>query len=158
MDQKVFISSNKTATFVCPECGNVTTTDVARYASIDQKVTVKCRCNCGHNFKVILEKRHQFRKSTDLPGVYFYRMENGEIGKGSMRVLDVSGNGLKLKLNVARNFAIDEIIKVEFHLDDKHRTRIEKEVLVRNVNKNMVGTAFPHAEMDDANLGFYLMS
>jgi hypothetical protein len=158
MDQKVFISNNKTATFVCPKCGNVTTTDVARYAAIDQKVTVKCRCNCGNNFKVILEKRQQFRKSTDLPGTYFHRMKNGEIGQGSMRVIDISGNGLKIKLSVPQKFSVGEIIKVQFRLDDKHRTQIEKEVIVRNVNKEMVGTSFSPTENDDANLGFYLMS
>lgn len=158
MDQKVFISNNNTATFVCPQCGNVTTTDVSKYAAIDQKVTVKCRCNCGNNFKVTLEKRRQYRKSVDLPGAFFFRMDNGDIGKGSMRVVDISSNGFKLKLNVARNFAIGEPLRVEFHLNDNRRTFIEKEVIVRNVKKELVGTSFAPSEGDDPHLGFYLMS
>lgn len=157
-DQKVFISNNNTATFVCPQCGNVTTTDVSKYASIDQKVTVKCRCNCGNYFKVSLEKRRQYRKSTDLPGVYYHRMENGDIGKGNMRVVDISSNGFKLKLSVPQNFAIGETLQVQFHLDDSRRTRIEKEVIVRNVKTNLVGTSFAPTEGDDPHLGFYLMS
>ena len=158
MDQKVFISNNNTATFVCPQCGNVTTTDVSKYASLDQKVTVKCRCNCGNQFKVTLEKRRQFRKTVDLPGVYYHRMDNGDIGKGNMRILDISSNGFKLKLSVAQNFAIGETIRVEFHLDDKRRTFIDKEVVVRNVTSNLVGTSFAPSEGDDPHLGFYLMS
>jgi len=158
MVEKVFITNNNTATFVCPQCGNVTTANVAKYASIDKKVTVNCACNCGHRFKVSLEKRRQYRKSTDLPGIYYYRMDNGELDKGIMRVVDISTTGLKLRLAVERTFAPGEILRVEFHLDDKRRTFFEKHVIVRNVNKNFVGTAFAHNEGDDPNLGFYLMS
>lgn len=156
--QKVFISNNNTATFVCPQCGNVSTANVAKYAALDKKVTVNCKCNCGHQFKVSLEKRRQYRKATDLPGTYFYRMPNGDTDKGIMRVVDISSNGLKLKLNVERKFEIGARLRVEFHLDDKRRTPIEKEVIVRNVKKNLVGTSFAPTEGDDPSLGFYLMS
>jgi hypothetical protein len=155
---KVFIASNNTATFVCPKCGNVTTTNVAKYAEIKQRVTVKCRCSCGHHFDVSLEKRRQYRKTTDLAGQFFHRLPNGEMDKGSMRVVDVSSSGLKLKLNVSRTFKEGDKIKVEFRLDDKRRTLIEKEVIVRNVRKNLVGTSFEPSQMDDSDLGFYLMS
>jgi predicted RNA-binding Zn-ribbon protein involved in translation (DUF1610 family) len=151
MTQKVFITSNNTATFVCPQCGNTSVVDVAKYAAIDRKVTVNCNCICGHNFKVSLEKRRQYRKSTNLPGEYSYHMPNGDVDKGIMRVVDISSNGLKLKLNVERKFNGGEKIRVEFHLDDK-------EVIVRNVKKNLVGTSFSPTEGDDPALGFYLMS
>lgn len=158
MAQRVFISSSNTATFVCPRCGNVTTADVSKYASLDKRVTVKCSCNCGHHFAVSLEKRRQYRKQTDLPGIYYCRTNNGDMDKGVMRVVDVSTTGLKLRLNVERKFDIGEILRVEFHLDDKRRTLIEKTVIVRNVKNNLVGTAFAHGEGEDPSLGFYLMS
>jgi hypothetical protein len=132
--------------------------NVAKYAAIDKRVTVNCKCNCGHQFRVSLEKRRQFRKDTDLPGMYLYRTADGSVDKGSMRVVDISSKGLKLKLNVERAFQIGAPLQVEFHLDDKRRTFIEKEVIVRNVKKNMVGTSFAPTEGDDPNLGFYLMS
>jgi len=158
MVEKVFISSTNTATFVCPQCGNVTTADVSKFASTNKRITVNCNCNCGHRFKVSLEKRRQYRKSTDLPGVFFYRMENGDLGKGIMRVVDISSTGIKLKLNVERSFDLGEMIRAEFHLDDKRRTFIKKQIIVRNVYKNLVGTSFAPGEGDDPNLGFYLMS
>lgn len=158
MVEKVFISSSNTATFVCPQCGNVTTADVSKFATTNKRITVNCNCKCGHRFKVSLEKRRQYRKSTDLPGVFFYRMENGDLGKGIMRVVDISSTGIKLKLNVERNFDLGEIIRAEFHLDDKRRTFIKKQIIVRNVYKNLVGTSFAPGEGDDPNLGFYLMS
>ncbi len=156
--QKVFITSKSSATFVCPQCGNVTTADVSKYATIDKQVTVKCRCNCGHNFEVSLEKRRQYRKATDLPGIYYYRANRGDVNKGNMRVVDISAKGLKLKLNIERKFEVGESLRVEFHLDDKRRTFVDKEVIVRNVKKNLVGTSFAQTEGDDPNLGFYLMT
>ncbi len=158
MAQRVFISSKNTATFICPECSNAKTVDVSRYATTQQKVTVKCRCGCGHHFEVILEKRRQYRKTTDLPGTYFYQRANGEIDKGNMRVVDISSTGLKLKLSVARDFAVGDALRVEFHLDDKRRTFLEKKVIVRNVQNNLVGTAFAQSEGEDPHLGFYLMT
>jgi predicted RNA-binding Zn-ribbon protein involved in translation (DUF1610 family) len=158
MPQKVFITSNNTATFVCPKCGNTSVVNVTKYASTDKRVTVNCRCICGHDFKVSLEKRRQYRKSTDLPGEYSYRRPDGDTDKGVMRVVDISSNGLKLKLNVERRFNGGEKLRVEFHLDDRRRTYIEKEVIVRNVKKNLVGTSFAPTEGDDPALGFYLMS
>jgi predicted RNA-binding Zn-ribbon protein involved in translation (DUF1610 family) len=158
MVDKVFITSNNTATFVCPQCGNVTTANVAKFAAIDKRVTVKCKCGCGHRFSVSLEKRRQYRKTTDLPGMYYYRMPNGDEDKGIMRVVDISSTGIKLRLNVQRDFPVGELLRVEFHLDDKRHTLIDKKVVVRNVYGNLVGTAFPVNEADDPNLGFYLMS
>jgi hypothetical protein len=158
MPEKVFITQNNTATFVCPQCGNVTSADVGRYAALDKKVTVNCGCSCGHRFTVSLEKRRQYRKATDLQGTYYYRTPKGDLEKGNMRVVDISTTGLKLRLNVERQFAIGEILKVEFQLDDKRRNFIEKNVVVRNVKKHLIGTAFAPNEGDDPSLGFYLMS
>ena len=158
MVQKVFISNNNTATFVCPQCGNVSTVNVAKYAALDKRVTVKGKCICGHHFSVSLEKRRQYRKETDLPGNYYCRLSNGDMDKGIMRVVDISYKGLKLKLNVARQFKVGELLRVEFNLNDNRRTLIQKQVIVRNVKKNLVGTSFAPSEGNDPNLGFYLMS
>lgn len=158
MVQKVFITSKNTATFVCPQCGNTTVANVAKYASIDKKITVKCNCACGHRFSATIEKRRQYRKGTDLPGFYYYIRKNGDTDKGSMRVVDISSNGLKLKLSVERNFDAGEQLRVEFYLDDKRHTFINKEVIVRNVKKNLVGTSFAPNQGSDPALGFYLMS
>jgi predicted RNA-binding Zn-ribbon protein involved in translation (DUF1610 family) len=158
MTQKVFITTKNTATFVCPECGNTSIANVSKYAAIDKKVTVNCKCICGHQFKVSLEKRRQYRKATNLPGIYYYDRGHGDVDKGNMRVVDISSNGLKLKFNVERHFDGGERLRVEFHLDDKRHTYIKKEVIVRNTFNNLVGTSFSPHEGDDPDLGFYLMS
>jgi hypothetical protein len=53
---------------------------------------------------------------------------------------------------------LGQTLRVEFHLDDKRHTLINKKVIVRNVHKNLVGASFAPTEGDDPHLGFYLMS
>lgn len=154
--EKVHISSNNTATFVCPNCENTSTVDVSKYAKVDKRVTVNVKCRCGHRFTVVLEKRKKYRKETNLPGNYVNL--NAANDKGIMVVLDISSSGLKLKLNVKRNFKSGDALRVSFNLDDKRRTRIEKKVVVQNVNGNFIGVAFAPEEPDDPALGFYLLN
>jgi hypothetical protein len=158
MVEKVYIASNNTATFVCPNCENTTTVDVTKYLKMEKKVRVNIRCRCGHGFVSELEKRKKYRKQANLPGTYTYTGPNGRTDKGIMSVKDISSTGLKLRLNVRRNFEIGEKLVVEFNLDDRRRTPIEKKVLVKNVVGNFVGVAFSPNEPETPALGFYLMN
>ncbi len=158
MTERVFIARDDTATFICPKCGNTTTANVSKYAYLDKRVRVNCRCSCGHRFTSILEKRKQYRKKTNLPGSFVYHGQQGEMDKGLMTVLDISSNGLKIKLNAPRDFRVGDMLDVEFNLDDKRRTLIRKKVIIRNINQKMVGTAFSPHEAEDPALGFYLLS
>ena len=157
MDQTVFISSNNTATFRCPQCGKAKTSDVSRYAVTDQKITVNCTCTCGHRFRCRLEKRKQYRKGIDLPGKFTLLGEDGPADTGLVKVVDISTTGLKLKMTVPRAFPVGAKLLVEFRLDDRKRTPMEKRVIVRNVSGPFVGAAFHPNELDDPALGFYLM-
>lgn len=157
MDQTVFITKNNTATFRCPQCGQTKTADVSKYASIDKKISVNCTCACGHHFRCRLEKRKQYRKGADLPGRFTLLGKNGPEDTGLAKVVDLSTTGLKLKMTVPRTFPIGAKLLVEFHLDDRKRTPMEKRVIVRNVSGLYVGASFHPNEPDDPALGFYLM-
>lgn len=157
MEHTVFISKNNTATFRCPKCGHSKTTDVSQYASSDKKISVNCTCACGHQFRCRLEKRKQYRKGADLPGKFTLLGKNGPEDTGLAKVVDLSTTGLKLKMTVPRNFPIGAKLLVEFHLDDRKRTPMEKRVIVRNVSGLYVGASFHPNEPDDPALGFYLM-
>lgn len=154
--EKVHISSSNTATFVCPNCENTSTVDVSKYVKVDKRVLVKVKCRCGHQFTVALEKRKKYRKNTNLPGTYVSLTSDSD--KGVMTVMDISTTGLKLKLNVERDFKIGDVLKVEFNLDDKRRTHIEKKVVVQNISDHFVGVAFAPNQPDDPALGFYLLN
>ncbi len=157
MNQTVFISSNNTATFRCPKCDLAKVVDVSNYAATDKKITVTCTCSCGHRFRCRLEKRKQYRKGADLPGRFTLVGKDGAEDTGLVKVVDISTTGLKMHLNVSRSFPIGAELRVEFRLDDRKRTPMEKRVIVRNVSGSYVGASFHPSEPDDPALGFYLM-
>jgi hypothetical protein len=122
---------------------------VSRYAATGKKVTVNCTCACGHQFRCRLEKRKQYRKGSDLPGKFTLLGEDGSRDSGLVKVVDLSTTGVKLKMTVPRVFPIGANLLIEFRLDDRKRTPMEKRVIVRNVSGLYVGASFHPNEMDD---------
>jgi transcription elongation factor Elf1 len=158
MTQKIYITSKQMATFSCPQCNRSKTVDVSKYAAIDKMVTVNIKCPCGHAYKAILEKRRQYRKETNLPGTYVHFIDGQPRNRGLMTVKDLSTAGMKLRLNVKQSFAIGDQMRVEFHLDDAHRTLIKKTVIIRNQRDQFIGVELAPFEAVDKALGFYLFS
>jgi hypothetical protein len=158
MTQKIFVTSKHMATFSCPQCNRSKTVDVSKYAHMDKVVKVSIKCPCGHAYKAILEKRRHYRKETNLPGTYVHFIDGQPQNRGLMTVNDLSTAGMKLRLNVKQNFAIGDQMRVEFHLDDAHRTLIKKTVIIRNQHDQFIGVELAPFEAVDKALGFYLFS
>jgi hypothetical protein len=158
MTEKVYITSQQMATFVCPKCSRSKTVSVSKYANVDKLIKVNVKCPCGHTYTSILEKRKQYRKITSLPGSYIHFIDGRPVNRGVLTVEDISATGMKLKLNAPQGFAVGDQMEVDFNLDDKHRTLIKKRVIVRNINSPFIGVAFGPAEALDKALGFYLFS
>ena len=85
-------------------------------------------------------------------------VEGRQVEGGLMTVKDLSTSGLKIQVNTEHNCIVDDILQVEFYLDDNHRTLIRKKVVVRNVVGSKIGTEFAPTEAIDKALGFYLFS
>lgn len=158
MTEKVYITSQQMATFVCPKCSRSKTVSVSKYANVDKLIKVNVKCPCGHAYTSILEKRRQYRKATSLPGSYIHFIDGRPVNRGVMTVVDISATGMKLKLTTPQGFAVGDQMKVDFDLDDRHRTLIKKQVIVRNINGPFVGVEYGPAEALDKALGFYLFS
>ena len=158
MTQKIYVTSKQMATFSCPQCNRSKTVDVSKYANLDKMVKVNIKCPCGHAYKAILEKRRHYRKEANLPGTYVHLIGGQPRNRGLMTVKDLSVAGMKLQLNVKQSFAIGDQMKVEFHLDDAHRTLIKKTVIIRNQRDQFIGVELAPFESLDKALGFYLFS
>ena len=157
MAERVYISANNTATFVCPVCQRDSTVDVSQYAVMDKTIRVKSKCPCGNAWTSILEKRQQFRKDVSLPGTFKRVGATDQLSEGNMVVVDLSMTGLKLKMSFAPPFNTGDLLDIAFQLDDKRRTSITKKVKVMNVSGPYVGVAFLTSDPPGAALGFYLM-
>jgi hypothetical protein len=158
MTEKVYITNQQMATFVCPECSRSKTVNVSEYTNLDKLIKVKVKCPCGHAYTAILEKRKQYRKKTNLPGTFIHFVDGRPVNRGVMNVEDISATGLKLRLNSTLNCTVGDYLDVEFNLDDRNRALIKKHVIIRNITGSNLGVAFGPAEALDKALGFYLFS
>lgn len=158
MIEKVYITSRQMATFSCPKCQKSKTVNVSQYANLDKIVRVNVKCPCGHAFTSILEKRKKYRKETNLYGSYTRIVNGKQTDGGLMKVVDLSISGMKLQISGDHDCEVGDVIRVEFHLDDPQRSRIEKKVIVRNIMKDEIGTELAPTEAVDKALGFYLLN
>ncbi len=157
MPKKAYVTDDNKVTFVCDVCQHAKTADVSRYKNIGKALTVKCKCKCGHQFDVTLEKRGILRKPVNFAGAYTHTNSLGDTIQGSMTVRNLSRKGLQLVLNADHAIKIGAALDVDFRLDDISRSPVLKSVIVRNVNGRKLGTEFSEAEAFDKMLGLYLM-
>ncbi len=137
VEKKVFMDSRNRATFVCPKCEKASIMDVSQYRDIDKAVKVRCRCVCGHNYMVLLERRMYYRKETDLPGTYI-RPSDGK--SREMTVKNLSRTGLNLEGATADDLPMGETIHLRFELTDG--STIERDGVVRTVSGSRIGVEF----------------
>jgi hypothetical protein len=166
MLEKVFVNENNIAVFICPECKKSRNVDVSKYKNLCKASKIKCNCPCGHSYNAILEKRKHYRKQTNLPGIYVNIVSSigtnflEEVGRGTLRVTDISRTGIQFTLNIQHDFSINDKILVEFRLDDKQKTLIKKEVIIKNINGLKIGAEFLSIDPSDPSdkaIGFYLL-
>ena len=160
MTNKVFVTDDKIATFVCPECGNTRTADVSEYKQLDKAVRLRIQCSCGNSYSAVLERRDKYRKEAKFPGKYTLNLSGKEVDEGAMTVVNISRAGLRIEFKEMPNFEVGTKLLVEFRLDDKQDTLIKKDVIVKNISGHSVGTEFcsiSSSDPKDKALGFYLL-
>lgn len=166
MLEKVFVNENNIAVFICPECKKSRNVDVSKYKNLDKASKIKCSCPCGHSYNAILEKRKHYRKKTNFPGIYVNIISSiganflEEVGRGTLKVTDISRTGIQFTLNIQHDFSLHDKILVEFRLDDKQKTLIKKKVIIKNINGLEIGAEFfsiDPSDPSDKAIGFYLL-
>ncbi len=156
--RKAFIKNDK-ATFVCPNCGEAKAADVSKFKDLKRAIRVKRRCACGYTSSFLLERRQFFRKDVNIPGTF-------RLGKGTvqhkMAVQDLSRSGVKMEVENGELLRVGDHLFLEFHLDNKQKTLIQKEVIVKSISGKELGTEFtsrdPNNPIDkayDLAIGFY---
>jgi len=152
---KSYVRPDKTVVVTCPHCNRQKEVNVGSFKQ--HKFQFKIKCVCQNVFTAQVEFRQRVRKNAYLQGTYTNLTRKNISGKMTVKNLSVSGLELTT-LDSMENFKIDEELKVEFNLDDDHRTEISREVVVRQVRKNSVGCEFTeHGNIAlDGPLGNYL--
>ncbi len=159
MAEKVFVTENNMAVFECPQCNKGKSVDVSRYKDIRHVVRIKVKCPCGHIYKVVLERRKHFRKDVNFSGTYTHVLPDYNEDKGGMTVKDLSRAGVKIKLNIEKDFKMGDILSVEFRLNDNQRSLIKKDGVIRKICNLYLGLEFNSLDSSDPSdkaIGFYM--
>lgn len=151
--QKVYLRHNNTAVVKCPNCGIEKTVNAAKLKKRGK--SFKLRCTCRSVFRVSFEFRKAYRKRNNLEGYYATISESKQYGK--MRVEDISLLGIGFTTLHTNRLKKGDGINVEFTLDDKRHSKIEKNAVVRWVKDKHIGCQFTETDQYDKDLGFYLM-
>ncbi|MFZ0134497.1 MAG: PilZ domain-containing protein [Desulfobacterales bacterium] len=160
MFQKVFVTSDQMITFTCPACRQPRVVRVADHKELEKtdKLRVTCR-HCGHKYPALIERRRQYRKPVNFPGTYTHYVNGKPLGRGSMKVVDLSRTGLKLNMTEKGRFGQGDKLHLQFHLDDANHSLIKKEVEIKKIFGTELGVAFTSSHPSDPSdraLGFYM--
>jgi len=139
MKTKVYVHKDNSALFTCPVCGDVKRKRVSRVMNLSRAIKIKCSCQCGCKYSAFLERRQRARKPVNLSGKF--RNEGGN-GAGIMTVKDVSQYGLGMRVPSNYTLKIGDKLAIEFTLNDRLRSSIKRDVIIRNRSRLDVGTEF----------------
>lgn len=80
--------------------------------------------------------------------------------RGNIKIRNISVSGLEFSSMDAGSLKIDDVLTLEFTLNDEHRSKIRKEATVMDVRRNSVDRDFVGSgELAfDGPLGFHIMS
>jgi hypothetical protein len=150
--QKIYVDEHGEGTVTCPNCEKSKRVNFVKFKSAREPLKVKCIC--GSLFKIIVELRNYYRKSTQLPGNY---TTPGSNKSGSIIVEDVSLSGIGFRTRLKHNLQIGEVIDLRFELDNSVRSEIVKRAVVKRLHDQFVGAEFCDLRAFDTELGYYLM-
>jgi hypothetical protein len=152
--EKVYVNPDNTAVVKCPHCETTKIVPVGKFKG--PKRRLKIRCGCKASFRISFEFRKAYRKKVQLSGDYT-KVAPAQ-GRGKMQVKDISMTGIKFATATKHNLAAGEALSLAFTLDDRNRSRVEKDVVIRWVKDKEVGCQFTESLQYDKVFGFYLMS
>ncbi len=158
---KLFITQDNKATLACPACERSRTIDASPYMTMSRVVRIRVKCPCGHAYTAQLERRRYFRKTVRLQGQYRQAPGGRHLGRGAVAILDLSRSGVKMRLANDNTVRIGDRIIVEFKLDDRKRSHVRQETVVRRVDGADLGAEFAPTDPADPNtkvIGFYLFA
>ena len=154
-EHRVYMNDRGEVTFICPACEKGVIRDLSEFAAAKAAVRLKCKCGCGHIYRVLVERRRHFRKPVNLMGKFVYQTDQGKSVKGLIRVRDISQSGIRFSVNSMPDFAIGDKLVIEFTLDDLEHSQIRETGIVRRIQNNMVGLSFKSID-HYGKLGQYL--
>ena len=149
--QRVFPDERGQALIVCPQCMRHTPIDANPY--LGSHKSLKVECGCGHKFPVVFDTRNFYRKVLCLPGQYTkLPTDDPEL----VTIEDLSYTGVKFRTRFSHKIEVDDVLTIDFILDNRQRSRIVKTVRVMYVLGRVIGGEFRDRQAYSTELTYYL--
>lgn len=152
---RVHVNRDNYIAFSCPHCSKPYRISVANFKN--NKHEVITRCSCEKRFEIELNFRRFYRKSVQIEGEVM-NLSTAQNIWFSITVLNLSMSGLRFRLKDPATIKLDDLLQVKFTLDDQRADLIDKEVIVRDIRKNIYGCEFNNLAYEEKELGFYLFT
>jgi hypothetical protein len=149
----VYVNDTNQASIICPKCGFLKNIDITTFKNTQKKAKAKCRC--GKFFRFTFEFRKNYRKNVRLPGEYIVK---GTGDKGDVIIRDLSLTGMRFESLNQHQISTNDILEVNFKLDNSVRSEIRKLAKVIWVRERIVAAHYSEAKLYEKDLGFYLRS
>ena len=141
-EHRIFINDRGEGTFICPACNNGVIRDLSQFSQAQEAVRLKCKCSCGNDYRVLLERRRHFRKSVNLVGMFFFQGSKGNPIKGLIKIRNISQSGIQFSINSMPEFEVGDKLTIEFTLDDEEHSQVREAGIVKRIRSNIVGLDF----------------
>jgi hypothetical protein len=139
-------------TISCPKCSFSRRVEAKSIKKATEGFSIRCRC--GDIFKARVELRKHYRRAVNLNGIY-RNLRTGRLGQ--MTVEDLSLGGVGVRTSGRHDLLTGDSLEVTFNLDDRKRSKITLEVVVKRIQDYSVGTEIKEESRGNRDLGFYLM-
>lgn len=152
---RVYLFSSSIGRVTCGNCRKAMNVQIHPQAGIlNPQLTT---CACGEVLHIGRQTRQYARKPTQLEGTYALERDDNIIG--TMIVENISYDGVRLRLKSSEgNIYRDDVLLIQFSLDNKHKTIIREPVDVRYVQDDIIGAQFQNAYGMPKSLIEYLRS
>jgi hypothetical protein len=141
---QVYLVQDGSIDFVCPKCAFSKLVNVERLLRRNKEIQVTIRCKCHNLLTVVLDRRNNRRKPTEIQGRYFFTPKDRPITDGAITIRNLSYAGLGFDLLSASNgaFGRGDVLRVHFKLFPTANFLIKKEAIIRQMNDLRVNATF----------------
>jgi len=150
---KSFVRADAKAVITCMACNKVDEISVKNFPL--RKINLKVKCSCSHLYKVTLDYRQSFRKSTNLLGTYTIHQPG--IYERIAVIRNLSLGGICFEVEDVHKIRPGQKGSIDFVLDDKKKTHVSKKFSVRTIAGKNIGCKFNNSALYEKELGFYLL-
>ena len=138
----------------CPHCEQKLALRIADLQACNHAIIT---CRCGDKIRLARERRRFDRKLVQLSGELLDQKTHKRLTTVSILNLSLGGVGFVANQADPHKIEVDKRFTICFRLDDECQTRIQEDIVVRNVRgPQYIGAEFLCAGGHNLDLDFYL--